>query len=125
MATIRSSRQKQGVSKNAAKFLLKDTRSNTNKACNKGWRRWSDWCQHHQPSLNPEEYQVQYILEFSMDNNQYSYPTLNDLRSAIASVFKVLHPYQFALANQQLIAKFFKARRRTEICIPPAPQLET
>ncbi|KAG1462468.1 hypothetical protein G6F56_005509 [Rhizopus delemar] len=39
MAIIRRSRQKQGVSKTAAKFLLKATRSNTNKAYGKGWRR--------------------------------------------------------------------------------------
>ncbi|KAG1440292.1 hypothetical protein G6F56_011983 [Rhizopus delemar] len=125
MAAIRSSRQKQGVSKNAAKFLLKDTRSKTNKAYNKGWRRWSDWCQHNQPSLNPEEYQVQYVLEFLMDNNQYSYQTLNGLRSAITSVFKVLHPYQPTLADQQLIANFFKAKRRTETRIPSVSQLKT
>ncbi|KAG1468015.1 hypothetical protein G6F56_004081 [Rhizopus delemar] len=118
MAIIRRSRQKQGVSKTAAKFLPKATRSNTNKAYDKGWRRWSDWCQRHQPSLDLEEYQVQYVLEFLMDNNQYSYQTLNGLRSAIASVFKVLHPYQPALADQQLIANFFKAKRRIEIRIP-------
>ncbi|KAG1374117.1 hypothetical protein G6F61_009607 [Rhizopus arrhizus] len=51
--------------------------------------------------------------------------SLNDLRSAMASVYKIIHPQNPALANQQLITAFFKAKRRLEIRIPSVQQLET
>ena len=43
----------------------------------------------------------------------------------MASVYKIIHPQNPALANQQLITAFFKAKRRPEIRIPSVQQLET
>jgi hypothetical protein len=52
---------------------------------------------------NFEEYHVQNVLKFLIDNQYYSTQRLNTKRSAIASVFKYIHPEEESIALQPLI----------------------
>ncbi|KAG0814515.1 hypothetical protein G6F29_005366 [Rhizopus arrhizus] len=62
---------------------------------------------------------------FLMEHNRLSIQTLNDYRSAIASVYSQLHPNQPPLASQHEITMFFKAKKDTEVRIPTVDKLET
>ncbi|KAI9470508.1 MAG: hypothetical protein EXX96DRAFT_597429 [Benjaminiella poitrasii] len=65
------------------------------------------------------------VLQFLIDNRNYSATHLNGLKSAIASVFKILHPQKLPLASQEVILELFQAKRKTEITIPTQEQLVT
>lgn len=60
-----------------------------------------------------------------MDNCKYSVQHLNGIRSAISSVFKIIHPDQQPLAQQEKIIQFFQAKRHQEIRIPTNTDLRT
>lgn len=61
-----------------------------------------------------------------MAHKQYSNITyLNTLRSAIASVFKQLHPTQVPIALQPLTQEFFQAKRKQPVPVRPDHKLTT
>ncbi|KAG1451636.1 hypothetical protein G6F56_008034 [Rhizopus delemar] len=125
MALINNSWKNFGLNLETSQFLAKATRASTHKAYNNGWNRWATWCSEQTPRINLEEYNTKNILEYLMQHNHLSYQYLNGLRSAIASVFKHIHPTQPAIASQPEIVTFFKAKRDSEIRIPQWHQLET
>lgn len=126
LALICSKRKAFGnLEEDNVEFLTHVQRSKTHKNYNAGWKKWTQWCKTQPNSIQPTTYDEAIVLRFLLDNRQFSYQYLNGLRSAIASVFKVLHPEKGPLATKEVIAEFFKARRRSEINIPTKQKLQT
>ncbi|KAG0799469.1 hypothetical protein G6F22_003195 [Rhizopus arrhizus] len=125
LALISNKWTSDGISKRTQEFFLKANRYNTHRAYNGIWKKFSHWCQKQMPVQNPEEYNVSNVLGFLMEHNRLSIQTLNDYRSAIASVYSQLHPNQPPLASQHEITMFFKAKKDTEVRIPTVDKLET
>ncbi|KAG1370665.1 hypothetical protein G6F61_011843 [Rhizopus arrhizus] len=125
MEVIRKKRKNEGLNDDEIEFLAHTIRQNTNRVYNNGWRKWEDWCKQQQPPVDPQEYNVDHVFKFLMDNRKYSVQHLNGIRSAIASVFKVIHPTQPPLAQQEKIAQFFQAKRLQEIKIPKEADMIT
>ncbi|KAG1495033.1 hypothetical protein G6F46_009364 [Rhizopus delemar] len=80
---------------------------------------------HQDPKINSQEYNTDNVFKFLMDNCKYSVQHLNGIRSAISSVFKIIHPDQQPLAQQEKIIQFFQAKRHQEIRIPTNTDLRT
>ncbi|KAG0800389.1 hypothetical protein G6F22_002283 [Rhizopus arrhizus] len=72
-------------------YLQQIHRKNTQKVYNVGWRKWVEWCHRQDPTISPVEYNVSDVFKFLMANRHYSLQYLNGIRSAVASVFKIIH----------------------------------
>lgn len=92
MEIISQARSKAGFGKEIIQHLNKATRSSTNKAYNNSWRKFSTWCSQQKPPRDPEKYEIKTVIEFLMEHNTLIYSTLDGYRSAIASVYNLLHP---------------------------------
>ncbi|KAG1464721.1 hypothetical protein G6F56_005025 [Rhizopus delemar] len=125
MALISNKWSADGVNEETQDFFLKAHRSRTHRAYNGSWKKFSNWCQKQPPVQDPTKYSVTNVLSFLMENNRLSSQTLNDYRSAIASVYSKLHPNSPPLASHPDIVMFFKAKKDTEIRIPSIDKLET
>ncbi|KAG1135531.1 hypothetical protein G6F38_012729 [Rhizopus arrhizus] len=125
MAIIRSKRQRQGMTEDEIEFLEYNIRKNTRKVYNNGWKKWENWCKQQLPTVNPQAYDPDNVLKFLMNHRNYSSQHLNGLRSSIASVFRVLHPNETPLAQQEKIVQFFQAKRHQEIKTPTEADLST
>jgi hypothetical protein len=64
-------------------------------------------------------------LAFLVDHQHYSSNHLNTLRSAIASVFAIIHEQQALIADQPIIKEFFAAKRKSSVSISKKHQLFT
>ncbi|KAG1042029.1 hypothetical protein G6F43_011982 [Rhizopus delemar] len=106
-------------------YLSHAQRRNTHRVYNSGWKKWMAWCAEQNPVISPEDYKVNHVLQFLKSNSHFSYQYLNDLRSSVASVFKVIHPEQIPIASQDIIIEFFKAKKRKEILIPEKHKFQT
>lgn len=113
------------MNEDTIEFFLHAHRKNTHKAYNFGWKKWTDWCKTQQPPITPTDYDEHKVLRFLMDNRHLSTQHLNGIRSAIASVFKIVHPDKTPIALQEIIVEFFAAKRRSDIRIPSKAQLTT
>ncbi|CEG82086.1 hypothetical protein RMATCC62417_16209 [Rhizopus microsporus] len=109
MAIVRRAYQQRGLSRATMVFLDKAQRSGTKKAYDNGWSLWVTWCQEYK--IDFEEYSVQNILAFLINNQHFSTQHLNTIRSVIASVFKHIHPNEEPLTLQPLIQGFFSSKR--------------
>jgi hypothetical protein len=125
MALIHSKRQEEGVSLEVSDYLTKATRRSTNKAYNNGWLKWSTWCNSQSPKLDPEQYNVNNIVNYLSHYQNYSHQHLNTLRSSIASVFEVIHSNKLEIAKQPPIQQVFRAKKNAEVRIPSQAKLET
>ncbi|KAG1406846.1 hypothetical protein G6F60_002626 [Rhizopus arrhizus] len=125
MALIRSKRQMQGMTEDEIEFLEYSIRKNTRKVYNNGWKKWENWCKQQLPTVNPQAYDPDNVLNFLMNHRNYSSQHLNGLRSSIASVFRVLHPNETSLAQQEKIVQFFQAKRHQEVKTPTEADLST
>ncbi|KAG2213302.1 hypothetical protein INT45_013460, partial [Circinella minor] len=125
MEVIREKRKTEGMKDDEIEFLNHAIRKNTNRVYNMGWRKWENWCANQDPTIDPQEYNINNIFKFLMANRQYSVQHLNGIRSAIASVFKTLHPQQPPIAQQEQILQFFQAKRHQEIKIPTETDIMT
>jgi hypothetical protein len=123
MAVIRRAQQQKGLSQEAIEFLDGAQRSGTKKTYDNGWNLWVTWCQKHK--IDFEEYHVQNILTFLIDNQHYSTQHLNTIRSSIASVFKYIHPEEEPIALQPLIQEFFSSKRNQPVDVPAEHKLKT
>ncbi|KAG1277773.1 hypothetical protein G6F66_012208 [Rhizopus arrhizus] len=123
MALIRSKRQMQGMTEDEIEFLEYSMRKNTRKVYNNGWKKWENWCKQQLPTVNPQAYDPDNVLNFLMNHRNYSSQHLNGLRSSIASVFRVLHPNETSLAQQEKIVQFFQAKRHQEVKTPTEADL--
>ena len=81
------------------------------------------WCQKNK--LDFTEYHINNILTFLTDNQHFSTPHLNTIRSAIASVFKHIHPDKEPVAYQPLIQDFFSSKRNQPVPVPLDHKLQT
>ncbi|KAG0821822.1 hypothetical protein G6F16_011833 [Rhizopus arrhizus] len=88
-----------------------------------GWIRWTAWCQDNKKKAL--EYNPRNVLVFLVDHQHYSSNHLNTLRSAIASVFAIIHEQQTPIADQPIIKEFFAAKRKSNVSIPKKHQLFT
>ncbi|KAG1532513.1 hypothetical protein G6F51_013070 [Rhizopus arrhizus] len=125
MALISKAREIWGLTLDNAKYLNKSTRNSTQKTYDSAWRKWTSWCRQQDPKIDATSYNVKNVIEFLMANKELSSQTLNGMRSAIASVWKVLHPKETPLADQEFIRSFFEAKRKQEVRIPTQQQLMT
>lgn len=116
MEIIHKHRKKDGLDEQTILFLGKKTRDSTSRAYDRGWNKWVNWCQKHK--RNPEEYNAVNVLNFLRSNIQYSNTHLNGLRSAIASVFAVIHDDKLPIADNTMIKDFFIAKKKSEVRIP-------
>jgi hypothetical protein len=105
------------------KFLEDAQRASTRKTYDNRWKTWVAWCQ--KQNLDFEEYNINNILAFLIDNKQFSTQHLNTIRSAIASVFKHIHPNQEPIAYQLLIQEFFSSKRNQPVPVPADHKLKT
>ncbi|KAG2217341.1 hypothetical protein INT45_009098 [Circinella minor] len=115
----------EGLKLEETEYLNESTRRSTRKTYDAAWKKWTSWCEQQEPKINPTNYQVITVLKFLMEHKEFSSQTLNGLRSAIASVWKVLHPSEIPLAKQDIIRSFFEAKRQQEIKIPTQQELMT
>ncbi|KAL0082048.1 hypothetical protein F4703DRAFT_1117337 [Phycomyces blakesleeanus] len=99
------------LSNTQANFLSRTNQASTNKTYDLTWQKWAMWCQTNEKDC--------LIYDAAMICKYLSYchhigiakTQLNIDRSAIASVFKVIHSNSLPLANHYLIQVFFKALR--------------
>ncbi|KAG1455810.1 hypothetical protein G6F55_006855 [Rhizopus delemar] len=121
MALINNFRKNNGINQGTINFLNQKIRKATQRAYDNGWKQWSNWC--HSQGKDPCNYNPQNALAFLMANQQYSNNHLNRLRSAIASVFSVVHETKLPIADHKLTKDFFAAKRRSTVKIPTMQQL--
>ncbi|KAG1035982.1 hypothetical protein G6F43_013135 [Rhizopus delemar] len=125
MELIRKARTTEGLTLENADYLNKATRNSTQRIYNSAWKKWTNWCRQQDPKVDATQYNVLKVIEFLLENKELSSQTLNGIRSAIASVWKVLHPLETPLADQEVIRSFFEAKRKQEVRIPSQEQLMT
>ncbi|KAI8878073.1 hypothetical protein K501DRAFT_277876 [Backusella circina FSU 941] len=113
MDVINSWRKNNGIDANTTKLLDQKTRKSTQKNYDNGWKHWTTWCNKKKPPFNPVVYDEKKILDFLIDNKNFSTQHLNTLRSSIASVFSILHSNEIPIAEQPLIKDFFTSKRKT------------
>ncbi|CEP10666.1 hypothetical protein [Parasitella parasitica] len=98
------------INEEVSEYLHSANSTGTHKQYDGLWKQWASWC--HGKQWNPREYNPPRIVEYLLSRNQDAYSTLNSARSAIASVFKVIHPNKAAIASHQLMIDFFSAKKR-------------
>ncbi|KAG1442808.1 hypothetical protein G6F46_012580 [Rhizopus delemar] len=123
MELIRKTRTTEGLTLENADYLNKATRNSTQRIYNSAWKKWTNWCRKQDPKVDATQYNVLKVIKFLLENKELSSQTLNGIRSAIASVWKVLHPLETPLADQEVIRSFFEAKRKQEVRIPSQEQL--
>jgi hypothetical protein len=123
MAVINDYRKENGIGQEAMEYLNQKIRQSTQRAYDNGWNHWVTWCISNKK--DPCHYDPKDVLSFLLENQKYSSTHLNTLRSAIASVFTIIHPPEKPIADQPLIKDFFSAKRRSEVKIPSQQQLFT
>ncbi|KAG1038842.1 hypothetical protein G6F43_012627 [Rhizopus delemar] len=123
MAIINNFREENGIERDTIEYLNQKIRKTTQRAYDNGWKHWVTWCTDNKK--NPCHYSPKNVLSFLIANQKYSNTHLNTLRSAIASVFTIIHPSEQPIAEQPLIKDFFSAKRRSEVRIPSPQQLFT
>jgi integrase len=112
MALIRQHYQDQGVNQQNAEFIAKPTRSSTATAYDLNWEKWVRWCLNQSPQINPVAYHPPAVVAWLSTYQSSSRSYLNTLRSAIASVFSVLHRDQLPIHQNALVNNYFAAIRR-------------
>ncbi|KAG1037581.1 hypothetical protein G6F43_012829 [Rhizopus delemar] len=101
------------MSSAARLFLANNIRDTTSKLYNLAWIRWVKFC--YQRRWQPCDYNPTQVLEFLVQHKHLSSSQLNIFRSAIQSVFRVIHPDEKPLSTVDSITNFFKAKRRTTV----------
>lgn len=106
--------QENGLTPESSEYLRMSNKEATHRNYNLQWKRWVLWCRSQQPSLDPIEYKPEKVVEWLVENKKYSSQHLNTMRSAIASVYRVIHEDRPRLASNRGILNFFAAKRRTD-----------
>ena len=99
LALINMARTAEGLKSEETEYLNKSTRRSTQKTYDSAWKKWTNWCEHQEPQINPKNYHVITVLKYLMEHKELNSQTLNGMRSAIASVWTVLHPSEKPLAK--------------------------
>ncbi|KAG1474515.1 hypothetical protein G6F56_000315 [Rhizopus delemar] len=106
--------QKNGLIPESSEYLRMSNKEATHRNCDLQWKGWVLWCHSQQPSLDPIEYKPEKAVEWLVENKKYSSQHLNTMRSAIASVYRVIHEDKPRLAFSRGILSFFASKRRTD-----------
>ena len=123
MAIIRSYQVEQALlDEDTINYLQASNNISTHKNYDIQWKRWATWCVNQQPSQDPLEYKPIRIVEFLTQHKELSIQQLNCMRSAIASVFKVIHPEKPTIASNLFVVQFFQAKRRKNCRLPNSNQ---
>lgn len=109
---IRLHNTEDNISEAASQYLENSNKKSTHKHYDALWRKCVKWCSENEQTINPMEYNPNAVLECLVANNQFSSQHLNTMRSAIASVYRVIHPDKPPLASNERILQFFRAKRR-------------
>ncbi|KAG1061403.1 hypothetical protein G6F60_012224 [Rhizopus arrhizus] len=125
MAIIREKQRETGLVDETIDFLHMANRNTTNESYDRQWKRYAQWCHQQDPPYNPREYNTITILNYLLQFQHQSYSQLKIIRTAISSIYKVLYPSQPNLADQKLIADFFRSKRQQTVIIPKQHQLQT
>ncbi|CEP09323.1 hypothetical protein, partial, partial [Parasitella parasitica] len=126
LAVIQQAYKNQGLSDESCKYLTADTiRGQTSKAYNHHWNQFTDWCLAQQSVVHPLDDNPITVHNCLMSINHLATSNLYGRRSAIASVYKIIHPHKGPLAEEPMIVDFFKAKRNNTVIIPAEHQLET
>ncbi|ORE12149.1 hypothetical protein BCV72DRAFT_311108 [Rhizopus microsporus var. microsporus] len=86
------------MSGSVSDFLSHSNKISTHNNYDIQWRKWAEWCVRQVPRIDPTTYNPGIVVEYLVQNKQFSYQHLNGIRSAIASVFRVLHSDKPSLA---------------------------
>ncbi|OAD08093.1 hypothetical protein MUCCIDRAFT_76982 [Mucor lusitanicus CBS 277.49] len=97
--------------------LIKDNETATHKNYDQVWKQWALWCHSHGQSA------VEYnpflrVVEYLVLTEALAYATLNNIRSAIASVSRVIYSTKPPLASHPAILGFLKAKQRRFLKLP-------
>ncbi|CEJ01330.1 hypothetical protein RMCBS344292_15362 [Rhizopus microsporus] len=122
MAITRAFQANKGIGDSIIEFLKESNRPSTRKNYDQTWARWSAWCKSQNPQYNPTEYSPEHLVEYLTYKKTPSYSSLNIIRSAIASVYRVIHLHRPPIASDQLVIQYFEARRRKEEKLPNSTQ---
>ena len=76
------------------------------------------WYLSRTPKKNSLHYNPPLVVEYLVSLSSLSLQHLNVVRSAIASVYQVVHAQEPSLGNHALVQQFFKARKRTRSKLP-------
>ncbi|KAG2209352.1 hypothetical protein INT45_003293, partial [Circinella minor] len=125
LAIIRETQKETGLVDESIDFLTKSTRKSTNKSYNRQWKKYVQWCKQQTPVINPRQYSPINVFNYLIHQRHLSTSHLKIIRAAITSVYKTLHPTKGNLAEEKLIADFFKSKRQQTVCIPKQHQLTT
>ena len=125
MEIIHNKRIQDGMTDEAAKFLKDAIRSQTSKAYDTNWNKFSRWCEGKIPKRDPLEYNISTLLLYLTDHSHLKYSTLNGYRSAIASVYSIIHQEHPPIAEHPDIKDFFRSLKNKQVNIPTKSQLET
>ncbi|CEI94800.1 hypothetical protein RMCBS344292_09005 [Rhizopus microsporus] len=115
--TIRA-HQKAKMSGSASNFLSRSNKISTHNNYEIQWRKWAEWCVRQVPRVDPTAYNPGIVVEYLVQNKQFSYQHLNGIGSAIASIFRVLHSDKPPLASHERIQQFFQAKKRIDPKLP-------
>jgi hypothetical protein len=91
MAFINNFRRQAGLEEHLITVLNDSTRRSTRQVYDLGWNKWETWCAEQKPRINALEYNPLNIAQFLSKYQHFSPQSLNGLRSAIASVFNIIH----------------------------------
>jgi hypothetical protein len=94
MAVIRMYQEKEWMDEEISKLLAQVIRKSTNDAYNRHWKNWAIWCFSENPRRDPTEYYPSLVLKYLVSLQNYSSQHLNVVRSALASVFRIIHSRQ-------------------------------
>ncbi|KAG1135029.1 hypothetical protein G6F37_013169 [Rhizopus arrhizus] len=118
LAIIQQYQNSQELSTRVVEYIREANRSSTRKNYDQAWSKWTQWCRNKSPVYSPIEYSPEHLVDYLVDCQQLSYSTLNGYRSAIASVFRIIHPQKPPIASHPLVLHFFEAKRRRETRLP-------
>ncbi|CEJ00005.1 hypothetical protein RMCBS344292_14075 [Rhizopus microsporus] len=91
LETIKAYQQKRAkMSGSASEFLAHPNKISTHNNYDVQWRKWAEWYARQAPEVDPTVYNPGIVVEYLVQNKQFSYQHRNGIRSAIASVWTIL-----------------------------------
>jgi hypothetical protein len=123
MEVIATRYRKQGLTEETIILLKGCTRKKIRRMYDLAWDQWRKFCR--VEDYNPCEYNVKAVLSFLVKNKNYSWSQLNIFRSAIQSVYTVIHPAKPTLSRQSFIKHFFLARKKSQVKVLKTKDLKT
>ncbi|KAG1229890.1 hypothetical protein G6F67_006830 [Rhizopus microsporus] len=106
--------EKAELSQSMAQYLAQSTRKSISDNYNRHWKNWVAWCLSRTPKKDPLHYDPPLVMEYLVSLSSLSLQHLNVVRSAIVSVYRVVHAQESSLGNYALIQHFSRLGREQE-----------